>query len=135
MDCLGWSDNAAAQLVMEGYVKLTQPGELLLTTTRSRGRTLKWQNVWMGLVTLNHHQVWGFAFIIHFPSKHSNTLSLSFLYFAYFFFLFSDFLIVVYLNEKIQKIKNVILTKSKSRTTTKRPPTRWVVKPWQTTPK
>ncbi|EFX70397.1 hypothetical protein DAPPUDRAFT_328299 [Daphnia pulex] len=54
MDCLGWSDNAAAQLVMEGYVKLTQPGELLLTTTRSRGRTLKWQNVWMGLVTLNH---------------------------------------------------------------------------------
>jgi hypothetical protein len=28
-----------------------------LTTTRSRGRTLKWQNVWMGLVTLNH-QVW-----------------------------------------------------------------------------
>jgi hypothetical protein len=57
MDCLGWSDNAAAQLVMEGYVKLTQPGELLLTTTRSRGRTLKWQNVWMGLVTLNH-QVW-----------------------------------------------------------------------------
>jgi hypothetical protein len=29
----------------------------------------------------------------------------------------------------------VILTKSKSRTTTKRPPTRWVVKPWQTTPK
>lgn len=56
MDCLGWSDNAA-QLVLEGYVKLTQPGELLLTTTRSRGRTLKWQNVWMGLVTLNHHQV------------------------------------------------------------------------------
>lgn len=54
MDCLGWSDNAAAQLVMEGFVKLTQPGELLLTTTRSRGRTLKWQNVWMGLVTLNH---------------------------------------------------------------------------------
>ena len=62
MDCLGWSDNAAAQLVMEGYVKLTQPGELLLTTTRSRGRTLKWQNVWMGLVTLN--QVRNFFLLI-----------------------------------------------------------------------
>ena len=91
MDCLGWSDNAAAQLVMEGYVKLTQPGELLLTTTRSRGRTLKWQNVWMGLVTLNHHQVWGFAFIIHFPSKHSHTLSLSSIFCLLFLFSFLTF--------------------------------------------
>ena len=84
MDCLGWSDNAAAQLVMEGYVKLTQPGELLLTTTRSRGRTLKWQNVWMGLVTLN--QVRNFFLLIslfilcvcfcsHAPTNVSRTIS------------------------------------------------------------
>ena len=50
MDCLAWPDNGTAQLVLEGFVKLTQPGELLLTATKSRGRTLKWQNIWMALV-------------------------------------------------------------------------------------
>jgi len=58
MDSLGWSDQSA-HLVLEGQVKLTQPSDLLLTTTRgSRGRTLKWQNVWLALITLsNDNQV------------------------------------------------------------------------------
>ena len=58
MDSLGWSDQSA-HLVLEGQVKLTQPSDLLLTTTRgNRGRTLKWQNVWLALITLsNNNQV------------------------------------------------------------------------------
>lgn len=50
LDCLAWPENGGAQLVLDGFVKLTQPGELLLTATKSRGRTLKWQNIWMALV-------------------------------------------------------------------------------------
>lgn len=52
LDSLGWSD--ASQFVLEGFMKLTQPSDLLLTTTRSRGRALKWQNIWAALVVLNH---------------------------------------------------------------------------------
>lgn len=55
MDSLGWSDmvGTTTRFVFDGQVKLTQPSDLLLTGTRSRGRSLKWQNVWLVLVTLH----------------------------------------------------------------------------------
>jgi len=54
VDSLGWSANSS-KFLMEGHVKFTQPSDLLLTATRGRAsRTLKWQNVWMAVIVLNH---------------------------------------------------------------------------------
>ena len=51
LDALGWTDHS--QFILEGFMKLTQPSDLLLTATRSRGRALKWQNIWAALIVLN----------------------------------------------------------------------------------
>ena len=52
VDSLSWSVDHT-QFITEGFMKLTQPSDLLMTTTRSRGRALKWQNIWAALVVLN----------------------------------------------------------------------------------
>lgn len=57
VDSLGWS-TGSSKVVMEGHVKFTQPSDLLLTATRGRSsRTLKWQNVWLALIVLNHQVI------------------------------------------------------------------------------